>query len=1541
MSEITPHDARVTLRAGGVAPLATKFPEDERASPLGAHAYVHPALAGRVVVRLSPAAVAAGTDAEMDALGFAKDTAVEDLGLVRYRTLGFPAWALVHDPKKARFALEVTQDFRKAKKRAASKPGHAREAFEEIGKRLQRTVPHFLPSFWEEAGRVLADEGSAAMAAQCFEKAREAERAHKLKVDADERDAVFLEFALLGALSAKTLSAYAKDLERSEGAKDAYRRFRGITVKRALGGLPPWSGMGKDLRGLAKAAKLDVDAEDDSLMRELVGTPAIGRAPQELWTTFRPSLVRIGKADAAMRHLIRGIFPTPKNDDDDKRKKLIEDWLALLDEIGAFADLPDAGLSEWLGKLIRWAGGAPRVVALLGELAPRLREPVAVVVKHGWWERLDLDLAEGALRLGIPLADPGDDDFDPDSISLACDPVKVAADPRYSKKLVQVVARMMGQTAHEPKMRGKEGFAAARRAWLEEQIADLEKGTLVKAEEALEELKEKTRAATFAPYPDLQARLAAARLEPALGRLLREGIFDELGWPAYEAATEKLGKDLELEGGFPWLVVRNERHATVLGPEGVVLEHDFVSNAKTESIEKTLFVDGQLFVEVRDKKSYDDRAYWSSAPKTRFEAKGTGWSDSGMATTLPDGSVTLGKRAFRAGDTELGWYERHAYDGTTLFTLGYQGGEWGWREYDPVKDKTGRSSRPKFFEEFVEAGKKLNIHQLELHPVAVKTSPLGCKDGFAGFRVRFAEGDDGLIEAERIDGVKLAAKGVSIEGLLSLPARDTPLPIEDTSGDLGEAAYLRTHDGELLADLSEHDWASRGFGTKLPPRRFWHYLTPRDPKASTLLRKLDDAAVAGLLAAAREDVAANDDDDRPLPKAEAAAKALGITSARLQRGVAGVAAKAAELEAELREVIEGRGEDAVDGEEAGDNGGLVLKADAAMKKGKAIVEDFEVNLPEWLNGGRGKAMRAVVPFAEASQRTEAREILTALAQTSFADDLANLRTLRISEQEDQDDDTEYNALRVVKVEGSTFAIHASDDWALERTDDGKFRAPPGFDVKDEKRPQGIGKAFVEAYLALGTEPTPFDPAHVDLVAARTGLTKAEAGLLLLGAPVQGYQRDFLGKEKREALGLKLAEAEAARGIFKDLKDGLLDQVFERAAADEKALTGAAWAERLGEAWHDVVGEKVQLPEGLVLEAQKDLVVEGSLGRLLTAVASPKAAAPLFELGKWTTLSQANSWISDPGEEGFDPQLARDLVLIMAWVSFSTPVGEPIRAGIPTLYEKLRATVSDPKLVWGLGNKYSNKKDLKDLKALLDLVKGKQVIHEKDDDDVCDDGRDTGVILLGKYGESLRGAFRPGLVQRWDDPVLVGLHKGLHDGDDDDDDGSQPIGVASLILGKDLAALAARIADSPVAAGGWEANPLLSTKKTVTAVEKANGVSTEAATLYLQLLALAEPTQKAVQKWNGWTPKQYAAAVAELVKKKLVVEGKRERAQREVFLPGGFGKGEGKNLPMEEWKKQFYPGFLPRNVPTEPLHALFARAWKKVEAGEGPRFEKVR
>src|SRR5688572_8640416 len=302
MSEpLVAHDAAVSISAGGIVPASAKLPDDQRTSPVTARAYAHPAIEGKVVVRLEPEAIAAGTDAEMAAYGFAAPAVTKSLGLVRYRTLGFPAWALIHDPKKASAATAVTDDLRKAKRLVAAKPGHAKEAFEKIAKQLQRTAPQFLPSFWEEAGRVVADQASSTMAAQFFEKARQAERAFKLKTNPDDSDAVFVEFALLGALSAKTLSAYAKELAKSAGGKEAYRRYRQIIIKRALGGMPPYSGMGKDLRALAAGAGANADAEDDALLAELIEAPGVGKAPIEFWTTYKDVLARLGKAKPDVR----------------------------------------------------------------------------------------------------------------------------------------------------------------------------------------------------------------------------------------------------------------------------------------------------------------------------------------------------------------------------------------------------------------------------------------------------------------------------------------------------------------------------------------------------------------------------------------------------------------------------------------------------------------------------------------------------------------------------------------------------------------------------------------------------------------------------------------------------------------------------------------------------------------------------------------------------------------------------------------------------------------------------------------------------------------------------------------------------------------------------------------------------------------------------------------------------------------------------------------------------------------------------------------
>lgn len=138
---------------------------------------------------------------------------------------------------------------------------------------------------------------------------------------------------------------------------------------------------------------------------------------------------------------------------------------------------------------------------------------------------------------------------------------------------------------------------------------------------------------------------------------------------------------------------------------------------------------------------------------------------------------------------------------------------------------------------------------------------------------------------------------------------------------------------------------------------------------------------------------------------------------------------------------------------------------------------------------------------------------------------------------------------------------------------------------------------------------------------------------------------------------------------------------------------------------------------------------------------------------------------------------------------------------------------------------------------------------------------------------------------------------------------------------------------------------------VTEVAAELGVSAEAATYYLQLLTLAEPSDRNVRAWNGWKTKQITDAGAELLAKELVVEGKRERAGRSFFLPGGWTKVLN-GLPMETWKLEPYRGHVPegesqawldlvRPLAPRPLELMFAAAWERSRGDDGPGFEELR
>jgi hypothetical protein len=127
------------------------------------------------------------------------------------------------------------------------------------------------------------------------------------------------------------------------------------------------------------------------------------------------------------------------------------------------------------------------------------------------------------------------------------------------------------------------------------------------------------------------------------------------------------------------------------------------------------------------------------------------------------------------------------------------------------------------------------------------------------------------------------------------------------------------------------------------------------------------------------------------------------------------------------------------------------------------------------------------------------------------------------------------------------------------------------------------------------------------------------------------------------------------------------------------------------------------------------------------------------------------------------------------------------------------------------------------------------------------------------------------------------------------------------------------------------------------VAQRHRLTPDAAAYYLQLLALPDPTDRNVMGWTGWSAGALKALRAELVTAGLVVEAKRDRAGRGVFLPGGWLALRAPNLPLEGWKRELY-GDTDLSSPVvlvlRPVPELFAVAWRRVLDGDQPAFDSL-
>jgi len=804
------------LLAGGLLPVAVEPPPDSARVPVELvrpRSYRHPALGRRVVIRVVGDSAAVADDRAIAFLGFEPPAVGEPLALGPRRQVGFPQWVLVNDPERAGEALAVAEEMEPAAVLARTKPGHAKDLYERLARRLPAAHQ---PSFWEQAGRVFLAAGRRRHAASAFERARAAERIHALPVDEATRREVFLEFALAGALPAKSLAGYQAELRQGRSPAEAYQGFRELVLRRAVGGLPPWTELPGCARRFARAAGLDPDTEEERLLAELLVLPATRRAPAGFWRHSRPTLLRMAAASAALRGRLLNLFPAPSREGGWNPPPSFEVWwLGLLDEAGALNGvtqpaatlppeaLPALGAASWLGHYLAaarqgwWAPPHPLVAALL-RLIPRMADrlkaegrPLVLAPRSGPYPgRLDANLLDLCLEHGVPVADPPPAAV----IDLAAwlrsdagggvrrDLEFVAADRRFgplldaavpafcanarrpaeellvSPALQPLVQGWLERTVKgQPQHHGEAATAGRAQRWFDRAATGHD--SLVALAGSLEALAPAVGPHTFRRFPDAQAALGSIDVAVPLAATLRGGLLDELGWPALDEAVEELGAGGQRHWSASWpvLVVWNPSRAIAVGPGGRVAEHDLRLTYPHGGIPRVLYADGQFLVVPPNP---DGPAYWSGAPTETFtieHARPWGWfshTAGGFAALLsPDGGLVSAGGVLYPGDRTLPQDGQHLVsDGDTCRTVEWaQGVPHALRELDPPTGEPGRFSLPSFFEDRAAPGETLLLLCCSLAPLpdGLAGTPLGHHGRLVGFRVATA----GPGQATRIEGV--------------------------------------------------------------------------------------------------------------------------------------------------------------------------------------------------------------------------------------------------------------------------------------------------------------------------------------------------------------------------------------------------------------------------------------------------------------------------------------------------------------------------------------------------------------------------------------------------------------------------------------------------------------------------------------------------------------------------------------------------------------------------------------------------------------------
>ena len=1506
------HDIRTRLEQGGITREAA-----DTSFPLAAATYTHPVLAGRPVVRLIPEPLVEADKATLAVSGLELQEQTR-VGHVRRRAVGFPEWPILHDPDNAHVALDLVADLKRLSPRAASKPAAAKKELDALADTLDASAPHFVPTFLEEAGRIFLDTENTSYASQMFTKAREVERRHALPIDEERHREVLMEFAHAGAISAKELTAESTRLaERLEPAK-AYDRFRSLCLERVRGGLTPYSGMKKDLAKLAKAAGLKPADEEAAMAAELLRTNSIEHANGKFWKDYKTAIRKAAKQDETLQAHLLGLFPW---------EPTVDDWIDILRSSGAIELVKQGKHPDFVRRILELATRTMWHTDSNEELAPLLDEILphagctAIAVPDGWLDNIPAEAWEKVLSHDVAI------DFT-NYVALAYIDLKtwagnehraplphVAASEQLQKYLFKGIERTLEHPDEITVIATDPHLHPVVVELLTERIESLESAP--PTADRLTTVTDVVRNFEFIDDTEIQSLLDRVRtyhgnLAEVLAETLRRGLLEEIGWPEFEGAySDKLENDpygrVTVADCWPGVLVHDGKKIELVVGDSSTEFQNWTGKMILEVVE----ADDQIAIVTGDLSSSPDQKISWSGSREPIDADYCYWTSvySGFSASVPvAGGRLLGENTVvRPGQPT--WSGRTAQFFVEDDKVWMLKGNEEIVEIDPGTGELGQESMPDWFAEQCRRHPDFvfNPRTSQLRPVCDETahSPFSTADGYHRHAVFHRSEDPDFALIVDADGTEFTVTGSharAVFGVIRLPN--------------GQPRILTTIVGDTWMIDPADGMLTRFHGLEFDSKMWWHHTRYRDPELSARLRKItaDDLRpvvqsiteldVDGETA---ETVAQLLDTDEYV-----VSYAIALHAASLAQSWPGWETSSPEKAMSTALSLKDHKDillstmqyewDDIDGLPVWHGTAKLGLHDKELPQPSSQWHKGPNNWIELLGCADALLALAVIPGRTAEQAQALKELWILLRDTNAleADHLIvedmfvphNLQPQQLPQQSLLAGLEYYGRCPLVRADGgapitfggSPVEIYSKREIAPSRTD-----LEPVFD------------ALIERLRKDG--PQPWSPEPGEAFAAASGALLTDAHLIMAGFPnFHKFESNFMPKELRTAMGLKVAEAEKAKDRLRDSREHFLRVLAAGIPDDaESVLDNGLNAHAMAAYWSEHgPATPPQLPEELA-NRKPQYLDENTILKVLAG--------------------EHDTWWSEN-------------VASVLWLANEVDMSDPVRSNLADVAEKLHESPS------GLDNI-----SVCYISIYRDVCRNlNQPIRDFDDpnEPIYQSGRFTrieeswpGKTWISADLSDVTDPNDPDLLQAIDLAVISEASTGF-------------LWILKLFLQGSLSAYAKWLREP---GEGDPHDPLAVVPELVGEVAFTLKVSENAARYYLQLLAWPDPTDANVRRWNEWKKADITKAGTELVNAGAVVEAKRSRAKRKYFLPGGWTEGNPPHLPIETWKKESFgmvkmaarSKYEPMDsVITAPLppSEWFATCWERSRGDDAPQFAEL-